>query len=453
MHQPKTIAFATLGCKLNFSETSTLSRLFIEKGYTVVDFKQVANVYVINSCTVTKNAEKKCEAVIKQAVKKNSIAIVAVVGCFSQLRSEKIANITGVNIVLGTSEKFRLHEVIDEYCKNKKTYIETSKVVSDKIFIPSYSINERTRSFFKIQDGCDYHCAYCTVPLARGSSRSGTIDATLSIAKQIAFTNVKEIILTGVNVGDFGKNNGERFYDLLVQLNTLDGIERIRISSIEPDLLSDEIIEMFAHSKKFLPHFHIPLQSGNDKILKLMHRRYDTQLFKKKTEKIFSLMPHACIAVDIIVGFPGETEADFLETLKVIELCKFDSAFTFLYSIRTGTPAATMDEQIPDAIKHDRINRCLEVLHQISHDINQTYLDQIVEVLVEETSRNNPERLAGRTRTSKLVNFPGEPADIGKQVMVKITATKTFSLDGEKIEQEDTHGAVNTHDDPIPANS
>jgi len=300
----KTIAFQTFGCKLNISESSTISRDFVENGFEVVSHKDSADVYVVNTCLVTATAEKKCRAAIRQAHKRNPEARIAVIGCFSQLRSDELSKIPGVNYVLGNIEKFDLLNYILE--NKEDAEIQTSGLKTSKRFNPSYSTEGHTRSFFKVQDGCDYFCTYCTIPFARGRSRSDTIENTIKVAEEIGKTNYKEIILTGVNIGDFGINNNETFLGLIKQLDKVRGIERIRISSIEPELLTNEIIEFIASSKKILPHFHIPLQSGSDKILKAMKRKYNRNLFLGRVKIIKQLIPDACIAIDVIVGFPGE---------------------------------------------------------------------------------------------------------------------------------------------------
>jgi tRNA-2-methylthio-N6-dimethylallyladenosine synthase len=304
-------------------------------------------------------------------------------------------------------------------------------------------------------NGCNNFCTYCIVPYTRGREVSRQPDKIVAEVKALVADGCAEVTLLGQNVNSYGNDLDEtvNFAALLRQLDTIENLKRIRFMTSHPKDLTDAVIDAIATCDKVCNYIHLPIQSGSTRILQSMNRKYTQEDILDRVRAVREKIPGVAITTDLIVGFPGETEEDFLETLKVIEMCQFDSAFTFLYSIRTGTPAATMADQIADEVKHDRINRCLEVLHQISHDINQTYLDQVVEVLVEEPSRNNPERMTGRTRTSKLVNFPGDPSDIGTQVMVKITVAKTFSLDGEKIEQEDTHGAADTHDDPIPANS
>jgi threonylcarbamoyladenosine tRNA methylthiotransferase MtaB len=363
MEKIKTIAWHTLGCKLNFSETSSISRQFGEQGYQQVEFSEVADLYVINSCTVTKNAEKRCRALINKALRTNPDAHVAVIGCFSQISPDTLRTIPGVDIVLGNADKFNLFEHIKSLelraAEGPFSEIATSEPES---FVPSWSQDDRTRSFFKIQDGCDYFCAYCTIPLARGRSRSDTIEGTLKTASEIAKTNLKEIVLTGVNIGDFGKKHGESFHDLLQGLVKVEGIERIRISSIEPDLLTDDIISMVAREPKLMPHFHIPLQSGSDTILKAMGRRYDTGIFTSRVKKIRSLMPGACIAVDLIVGFPGETPELFNETVELIENLDISYVHVFTYSERENTRAVKIESRVE---KHEREGRS-KLMHRLS---------------------------------------------------------------------------------------
>jgi threonylcarbamoyladenosine tRNA methylthiotransferase MtaB len=317
----KKVAFYTLGCKLNYSETSTISRAFEEKGYKKVDFTDTPDIFIINTCSVTENADKKCHKIVREARGISPDAYVAIIGCYAQLKPKEISEIPGVDAVLGAAEKFRLVELLDGFVRKPQPEVFAFEVDQATKFNTSYSINDRTRTFLKVQDGCDYSCTFCTIPLARGSSRSDSIENILSTAQDIAKTDVREIVLTGVNTGDFGIQQGqrvERFIDLIKALDNIEGIDRFRISSIEPNLLTDDIIEFVAQSKRFVPHFHIPLQSGSNKILKLMRRRYLRELYIEHVAKIKALMPHCCIGVDVIVGFPGETQEDFLETYKFL---------------------------------------------------------------------------------------------------------------------------------------
>lgn len=363
----KTIAFQTFGCKLNFAETSAIARKFTESDYDMVDFKDNADYYVIHSCTVTGQAERKTRAAIRQAMRKNPEASVAVIGCYSQLRPEEIKSIKGVEIVLGNSEKYKLFDHIQNIrTDNKHSETEPTRPTD---FEPGFSMGDRTRSFFKVQDGCDYFCTFCAIPYARGRSRSASVASTLKVANQIAATEVKEVVLTGVNIGDFGRKNGESFYELLLGLDTIAGIERLRISSVEPELLNDDIIKLVSESRKFMPHFHIPLQSGTDRILELMKRKYKREVFTRRIHSIKSLMPDACIAADVIIGFPGESEEDFNDTVDFIRSLPISYLHVFTYSKRPGTKAALMAQQLPDAIKHERSR----ILHQISDEKKETF--------------------------------------------------------------------------------
>lgn len=370
MNTAKKVAFHTLGCKLNFSETSTISRLFEEKGYEKVKFESPADVFVINTCSVTANADKECKQIVKSALSISPEAYVVVVGCYAQLKPNEIAQIDGVDLVLGASEKFKLLNYLDDILKKGKAEVYSCEIEDANFFVDSYSFGDRTRVFLKVQDGCDYNCSFCTIPLARGNSRSDTIENVISNAKKIAKQGVKEIVLTGVNIGDFGKRADEKsgklkrqnsFYDLVKELEDVEGIERIRISSIEPNLLKNEIIEFVSKSKRFVPHFHIPLQSGSDKILKSMHRRYETKLYKERIEKIKSLMPDCCIGVDVIVGFPGETEEDFLETYNFLNSLDISYLHVFTYSERDNTSAIGLKGVVPINIRRKR-NKMLRIL-------------------------------------------------------------------------------------------
>ncbi len=365
MNERKTIAFHTLGCKLNFSETSSISRKFPGGEFKQVGFGEKADIYVINSCSVTKNAEKRCKALIRQAMKRNPQAHVAVIGCFSQINPEELKAIPGVDIVLGNADKFNLFE----HLKNLET---AGKQVNPDLFpeerpegfFPSYSMDDRTRSFFKIQDGCDYFCTYCTIPLARGRSRSDTIAGTLKTAREIARTSMKEIVLSGVNIGDFGKIHGETFYGFLKELVKIEGLERIRISSVEPDLLEDRIIELVAAEPKLMPHFHIPLQAGSDEVLKAMGRKYNISDFYKRVEKIRSLLPHACIAADLIVGFPSETNSLFEESLSFVKNTDVSYIHVFTYSERENTRAGKFPGQVSVAERNHRSRQMQELSAQ-----------------------------------------------------------------------------------------
>ncbi len=369
MKTSKTVAFYTLGCKLNFAETSAISRQFVEGGYTKVEFDLAADIYVINTCSVTENADKECKKVVKTALKQSPGAFVIVVGCYAQLKPQEIANIEGVDLVLGASEKFNILRYIENADKKILAEIHSCEIEQANVFKDAYSIGDRTRAFLKVQDGCDYTCSYCTIPLARGISRSDALDNVVITAQKIANQGIKEIVLTGVNIGDYGKGeNGNKkhentFLDLVKALDRISSIERIRISSIEPNLLKDETIEFVANSQRFVPHFHIPLQSGSNKILKLMRRRYLRELYVERVAKIKALMPHCCIGVDVIVGFPGETEEDFLETYTFLNELDISYLHVFTYSERDNTDAAFMKEVIPIPVRQKR-NKMLRILSE-----------------------------------------------------------------------------------------
>jgi threonylcarbamoyladenosine tRNA methylthiotransferase MtaB len=350
----KTVSFYTLGCKLNFSETSTISRDLEEEGYAKIDFELGADIYVINTCSVTDQADKKCRNIVRRALKYNSNAFIIVIGCYAQLKPEEISRIEGVDLVLGAQEKFNIGNYLKDTKKKKNSIFINQPIKNVKTFYPGYSVGDRTRSFFKVQDGCNYFCSFCTIPLARGKSRSGTISQTIEKAKEIEKSEVKEVVLTGINLGDFGYKTKENFYQLINKLEELNGISRFRISSIEPDLLSEEIIEFVNSSNKFVPHFHIPLQSGSNLLLKKMRRRYDTDLYSSRIKLIKELMPHACIGVDVIVGFPGETEEEFDKTIDYIKSLPVSYLHVFTYSERANTNAPKMNEIVPMEVRRRR---------------------------------------------------------------------------------------------------
>lgn len=363
MNQFKKVSFYTLGCKLNFSETSTIGRLFENEGFAKVDFNDSPDVYVINTCSVTENADKKCKQLVKKAMGVNPDAFIAIIGCYAQLKPTEIAAIPGVDLVLGANEKFNILQHLDSLEKKSKAHIENKEIKQTNQFVPSFSIGDRTRSFLKIQDGCDYFCSFCTIPLARGFSRSNTIEATLKTAKEVAESGVKEIVLTGVNIGDFGAGTDENFLGLIRELDKIEGIERFRISSIEPNLLNDEIIRFVSQSERFAPHFHIPLQSGSDKILKLMRRRYERQLYADRVNAIKSLLPNGCVGVDVIVGFPGESEQEFMETYEFIQNLPVSYLHVFTYSERANTTAIRSNEVVPMEIRNKR-SKMLHILSE-----------------------------------------------------------------------------------------
>ena len=360
MSNRKKVAFYTLGCKLNFSETSTIARNFNDEGFDRVDFTEKADIYVINTCSVTENADKRFKTIVKQAQKVNSNAFVAAVGCYAQLKPEELAAVDGVDLVLGATEKFKITDYINDLSKNDFGEVHSCEIEEADFYVGSYSIGDRTRAFLKVQDGCDYKCTYCTIPLARGISRSDTMDNVLKNAKEIASKNIKEIVLTGVNIGDYGKGefgnkkHKHTFLDLVTELDKVEGIERLRISSIEPNLLKDETIELVSKSRAFVPHFHIPLQSGSNTILKLMKRRYMKELYIDRVNRIKELMPHACIGVDVIVGFPGETDDHFLETYNFLSELDISYLHVFTYSERDNTEAALMNNAVPNNVRSKR---------------------------------------------------------------------------------------------------
>ena len=362
----KKVAFYTLGCKLNFSETSSIIRMFQQRGYQKVEFHDSPDIIVINTCSVTDNADKKCRQVVKEAKKVSENPFIIIIGCYAQLKPKEIAEIPGVDAVLGASEKFSLLELLDGFEKHPKTLVYAQDITEATIFNNAYSLNDRTRTFLKVQDGCDYSCSFCTIPLARGKSRSDTIENVLDSAKTIAQNDVKEIVLTGVNTGDFGIRNGkreEKFIDLIKELDHINGIDRIRISSIEPNLLNREIIEFVASSNKFAHHFHIPLQSGSNKILKAMQRRYLRELYVERVNLIRQTMPDCCIGVDVIVGFPGENEKDFLETYNFLNELDISYLHVFTYSERPDTLAINMEQVVSpqERSKRSKMLRSLSV--------------------------------------------------------------------------------------------
>ncbi len=359
-----TAAYYTLGCKLNFSETSTIAQSLSKEGFAKVPFEAGADVYVINTCSVTDQADKKCRNIVRKALSYNPNAFIAVIGCYAQLKPDEIASIDGVDIVLGANEKFNILDYLTDLQKKDATQIANQEIKHTKEFVPGFSMGDRTRSFFKVQDGCNYFCSFCTIPLARGRARNASIADTLVKANELAQTGVKEVVLTGVNIGDFGYGTEENFFQLLQELDKIEGIERFRISSIEPNLLTDEIIEFVARSKRIAPHFHIPLQSGSDVILEKMRRRYDTALYASRIEKIKKLMPHCCIGVDVIVGYPGETEEEFQKTYAFLTELPISYLHVFTYSERDNTTAVRSDEGVvPQHIRKER-NKMLTILSE-----------------------------------------------------------------------------------------
>lgn len=360
MYPSKKVAFYTLGCKLNFSETSTIARSFEGEGFDRVEFSEKADIYVINTCSVTENADKRFKTIVKQAQKANPDAFVAAVGCYAQLKPHELADVDGVDLVLGATEKFKITDYLNDLSKNDFGEVHSCEIEEADFYVGSYSIGDRTRAFLKVQDGCDYKCTYCTIPLARGISRSDTLENVLKNAYDISQQGIKEIVLTGVNIGDYGKGefgnkkHEHTFLELVKALDEVEGIERLRISSIEPNLLKNETIDFVSKSRTFVPHFHIPLQSGSDEILKLMRRRYMSDLYTERVNKIREVMPNACIGVDVIVGFPGETDERFLETYQFLNALDISYLHVFMYSERDNTPAAEMEEVVPKKVRNKR---------------------------------------------------------------------------------------------------
>ncbi|MBI3141800.1 MAG: tRNA (N(6)-L-threonylcarbamoyladenosine(37)-C(2))-methylthiotransferase MtaB [Bacteroidetes bacterium] len=411
-----TVAFYTLGCKLNFSETSAISRQFAQSGYTVVDFEQAADVYVINTCSVTDHADRKCKKVVREAKRLNPKSKVVIIGCYAQLKPEEILGIEGVDGVFGAAEKFDLPAKLQELTGGKVLYNSPIKHVTS--FHAAYSLGERTRTFLKVQDGCNYFCAFCTIPLARGRSRSDTIPSVLSQARQIAQQGIREIVLTGVNLGDFGYPNNETFIDLIRALDDVEGIDRFRISSIEPNLLTPEVIDFVSTSGRFAPHFHIPLQSGSDKILQSMRRRYERKLYRDRVERIIKAMPHACIGVDAIVGFPGETQAEFNDTYTFIRDLDIAYLHAFSYSERPNTTALRLDGRVPNGERTAR----REMLQILSEKKKRAFylghLNTTRKVLFE--SKVEAGFLYGHTDNYIYVKVPYDPALVHDLVPVRL---------------------------------
>ena len=374
MIQYKKVAFYTLGCKLNFSETSTIARNFEEGGYAKVDFEEIPDIYVINTCSVTENADKKCKQLVKKALKINPEAFVAIIGCFAQLKPVEISKIPGVDLVLGANEKFNILEHIEKLqTKQEQAIVSFESIKKTEDFIPAFSLGDRTRSFLKVQDGCDYFCTFCTIPLARGKSRNASISKTIAEANKISATAVKEVVLTGVNIGDFGQNGDENFFQLVQELDRVEGIDRFRISSIEPNLLSNEIIHFcLQESKHFVPHFHIPLQSGSNRLLQVMRRKYLRELYAERVAFIKSLRKDTCIGVDVIVGFPGETDAEFMETMDFLKDLDISYLHVFTYSERANTTAVKLGEPVPMSIRRERSKQ----LHILSDKKKRAFYEQ-----------------------------------------------------------------------------
>jgi threonylcarbamoyladenosine tRNA methylthiotransferase MtaB len=438
----KKVAFYTLGCKLNFSETSTIARMFEQRGYQRVEFTEQPDIFIINTCSVTENADKKCRKVVKEALKISPQAYITIIGCYAQLKPREIAEIPGVDAVLGAAEKFRLLDLLDGFEKKPAPQVVASPIAAADSFHHAYSQNDRTRTFLKVQDGCNYSCSFCTIPLARGNSRSDSIERIVQSAREIAASNVKEIVLTGVNIGDFGLQEGlrtERFIDLIGALDEVEGINRFRISSIEPNLLTDEIIRFVARSRRFVPHFHIPLQSGSNKVLKLMRRRYLRELYAGRVATIKSLMPDCCIGVDVIVGFPGETEADFLDTYQFLNELDISYLHVFTYSERANTQALNLPGVVPGAER----SRRSRMLHILSDKKRRYFYEQQTgkdaTVLFEEDIENG--RMHGFTENYVRVTARYDPVLINELKRLRLTHVNEAGL----MEVAETDAEVLAH--------
>lgn len=427
MNGTKKAAFYTLGCKLNFSETSTIARGFSEEGFQRVDFSEKADVYVINTCSVTENADKRFKTIVKQALKANSEAFVVAVGCYAQLKPHELADVNGVDLVLGATEKFKVTSYINDLLENptEEAQVHSCEIDEADFYVGSYSFGDRTRAFLKVQDGCDYKCTYCTIPLARGISRSDTLENVLHNAAEISAKGIKEIVLTGVNIGDYGKGefgnkkHEHTFFELCEALDTVEGIERLRISSIEPNLLKNETIDFVAESKTFVPHFHIPLQSGSNDVLKLMRRRYLKELYVDRVNKIKEVMPHACIGVDVIVGFPGETEELFLETYNFLNELDISYLHVFTYSERDNTLAAEMEEVVPQNIRGKRSKMLRGLSAKKRRSFYESQLDTTRTVLFE--GENKEGYIHGFTENYVKVKTPWNPELVNTLHSVKLT--------------------------------
>ncbi|MBK9419608.1 MAG: tRNA (N(6)-L-threonylcarbamoyladenosine(37)-C(2))-methylthiotransferase MtaB [Flavobacteriales bacterium] len=427
MSTPRTVAFHTLGCKLNFAESSTLARSLEEAGYARIRVEERPDVFVLNTCSVTENADKECRRHVRRFLSINPDAFIAVVGCYAQLKPAEIAAIPGVDLVLGANEKFDLAEHIEALEGKQAVALMKFGAIKDvKTFIPSYNANDRTRTFLKVQDGCDYFCSFCTIPLARGRSRSGTIDETVQQARNIAATGVKEIVLTGVNTGDFGRAHGENFLQLVEALDRIDGIERFRISSIEPNLCSDDVIDFVAGSQRFAPHFHMPLQSGSDEILKRMRRRYDTALYADRVAHIKRVMPHACIGADVITGTPGERDEEFLKTHAFLRSIDVNYLHVFTFSERANTTAVRMDEGVPMNIRRERTKQLRILGSKLQREFYESHVGETRQVLFEHGDETSgvaiAEDLYGYTDNYIRVAIPFDAQLINAMATVRIGA-------------------------------
>ncbi|MBE7698382.1 tRNA (N(6)-L-threonylcarbamoyladenosine(37)-C(2))-methylthiotransferase MtaB [Tenacibaculum finnmarkense] len=425
MNADKKVAFYTLGCKLNFSETSTIARNFVNEGFERVDFDEKAQIYVINTCSVTDNADKRFKAIVKNALKQNEDAFIIGVGCYAQLKPEELANVNGVDLVLGATEKFNVTSYINDLTKNDIGEVHSCEIEEADSYVGAYSIGDRTRAFLKVQDGCDYKCTYCTIPLARGISRSDTLENVLKNAKEISEKGIKEIVLTGVNIGDYGKGefgnkkHEHTFLELVKELDKVEGIKRLRISSIEPNLLKDETIDFVSKSKTFVPHFHIPLQSGNDELLKKMKRRYLTKTYTNRTQKIKEVMPNACIGVDVIVGFPGETDELFLETYNYLNDMDISYLHVFTYSERPNTQAVGMDGIVPKNVRAKRSKMLRGLSVKKRRAFYESQLGNTLTALFE--SENKEGYIHGFTQNYVKVKTPWNPELVNTLHTVTLT--------------------------------
>lgn len=430
MNAKKKVAFYTLGCKLNFSETSTIARDFEKENFERIDFSQSADIYVINTCSVTENADKRFKTIVKQAQKSNPEAFVIAIGCYAQLQPKQLAEVDGVDLVLGATEKFKITDYLNDLTKNEVGAIHSCEIEDADFYVGSYSFGDRTRAFLKVQDGCDYKCTYCTIPLARGISRSDTLQNVLKNAREITQKGIKEIVLTGVNIGDYGKGefgnkkHEHTFFELVQALDTIEGLERVRISSIEPNLLKNETIDFVAQSKNFVPHFHVPLQSGSNQLLKLMRRRYMKELYQDRVAHIKEKMPNACIGVDVIVGFPGETDDIFLETYEFLNAMDISYLHVFSYSERPNTVAATMDGKVPKNVRSKRSKMLRGLSAKKRRAFYESQLGTVQSVLFE--SENKEGYIHGFTRNYVKVKTPWNP--------VLVNTTKEVNL--KEIDQD-----------------
>ncbi|MGY0408387.1 MAG: tRNA (N(6)-L-threonylcarbamoyladenosine(37)-C(2))-methylthiotransferase MtaB [Polaribacter sp.] len=425
MNADKKVAFYTLGCKLNFSETSTIARNFVNEGFKRVNFEEKADVYVINTCSVTDNADKRFKSIVKNALKKNDASFLIAVGCYAQLKPEELAAVDGVDLVLGATEKFNVTSYINDLTKNNSSEVHSCEISDADFYVGSYSIGDRTRAFLKVQDGCDYKCTYCTIPLARGISRSDTLENVINNAKEISSKGIKEIVLTGVNIGDYGKGefgnkkHEHTFLEMIKELDTIDGIHRLRISSIEPNLLQNETIDFVSKSNSFVPHFHIPLQSGSDELLKKMKRRYLTKTYTNRVAKIKEVLPNACIGVDVIVGFPGETDKTFLETYHYLNNLDISYLHVFTYSERPNTEAINMDGVVPKKVRAKRSKMLRGLSAKKRRSFYESQLGNTLTALFE--SENKKGYIYGFTENYVKVKTPWNPNLVNSLHTINLT--------------------------------